>query len=266
MTEGLIFDLKRFALHDGPGIRLTVFMKGCPLRCWWCHNPESLGKDSQLLERKNTIGDRVIGIQREHVGQTFTIETLKNEIEKEVVFFDESGGGVTFSGGEPLIQLDFVKAALKTCKQQEIHTCLDTSGFAPFSAFEDILAETDLFLYDIKLLNDSEHKTYTGVSNRTILDNLKRLAATGKKIVVRFPVIPGITDTHHNINALVQMLASIKTIRHISLLPYHSIAESKYQRLGIDNKMQGTKSLTTRDLEHLQSDLQSLGYEVTLGG
>lgn len=191
---------------------------------------------------------------------------MKNEIEKEIVFFDESGGGVTFSGGEPLLQPEFVSAALKYCKQQEIHTCLDTSGFAPYSTFEDILGETDLFLYDVKLLDDVEHKTYTGVSNQRILDNLKQLALTGKKINIRFPVIPGITDTHHNINNLVQLLTSLKTIRHISLLPYHSIAESKYQRLGIDNKMNGTKPLTTQDLKGLQSNLQAHGFEVTLGG
>ncbi len=266
MTEGLIFDLKRFALHDGPGIRLTVFMKGCPLRCWWCHNPESFRNDSQVLERDNKIGDRIVGTQLEKIGQTFSIKTLANEIEKEIVFFDESGGGVTFSGGEPLFQLEFVKTALKYCKQQDIHTCLDTSGFAPFSAFEDILAETDLFLYDLKLMDDDEHKSYTGVSNRIILDNLKRLANTGKKITIRFPVIPGITDTHHNINALVQMLASIKTVSKISLLPFHNIAETKYQRLGIINQMKGVKSLTNEDLKHMQSDLQSMGYEVSIGG
>lgn len=258
--------MKRFAIHDGPGVRLTVFFKGCPLRCAWCHNPESIDPRQETVRREHKIGDRTIGWEEETVGKVFTVDQLMTEIEKDLIFFDDSAGGVTFSGGEPLLQLDFLAAILKRCHQTGIHTTLDTSGYASFTAFERILNDVDLFLYDIKPLDDANHRAYTGVSNRQILENLRKLAARQKRINLRLPVIPGITDTKDNISALIAFLLEYPTIRHITLLPFHTIAAAKYERFGMENRFAGVKSLTNDDLLPLKLHLEANGFAVTLGG
>ena len=266
MPNGLIFDLKHFAIHDGPGIRLTVFFKGCPLRCWWCHNPESMGTNRQFIRRENKIGTRITGWQEEAVGNYTSLDQLMAEIEKDILFFDDSGGGITFSGGEPLLQLEFLNMALVRCKTMEIHTALDTSGFAPYTAFEQIMDSIDLFLYDVKLLDDEDHKTYTGVSNASILNNLKQLSRANKQITIRFPVIPGITDTEKNVTGLISLLTELKNVRHVSLLPYHKTAASKYERFGIKNRLGDVQPPSAQIMESIQSHLQSYDLDVSLGG
>jgi pyruvate formate lyase activating enzyme len=222
LTRGIIFDIKRFAIHDGPGIRATVFFKGCPMDCHWCHNPESRLQDPQETDKGEMIGREV------------TVEEVMREIEKEVLFFDESGGGVTFSGGEPLMQPEFLEALLDRCRALDIHTTLDTTGFAEPVLFNKVMDKVDLFLYDLKLMDENIHCTYSGVSNIFVKANLKTAALKRKKVVIRFPVIPGITDTEENIKGIGEFAASLKTVKRIDLLAYHRTAEAKYRRLNME--------------------------------
>lgn len=226
MTSGIIFDVKRFSIHDGPGIRTTVFFKGCPLACLWCHNPESQSRAPQIMLRPSrciacgacvdecaegaitwngggVLTNRALctscGVctqacvaeARELVGRKVTTAEIMAEISRDLAFYDESGGGVTFSGGEPLLQADFLLELLRECKRQEIHTAVDTSGAASWAALAQIAPFVDLFLYDLKLMDEARHKAATGAGNRLILDNLGRLAATGAAIQLRVALIPG---------------------------------------------------------------------------
>jgi pyruvate formate lyase activating enzyme len=225
MRQGIIFDIKRFALHDGPGIRTTVFLKGCPMKCPWCHNPESQKKDREKPKEGETVGTRQ------------SVDQVIREIEKEVVFYDESRGGVTFSGGEPLNQPRFLSALLQECRRREIHTTLDTTGCVSPRTFKSVIHDVDLFLYDLKIMDDRKHIQYTGVSNRYVIDNLKQLCRAGKRVIVRFPVIPGFTDGEENIKAIGAFISSLKTIQEIDLLPYHRIAEGKYRRLNREYRL-----------------------------
>jgi pyruvate formate lyase activating enzyme len=242
MRQGVIFDIKRFALHDGPGIRTTVFFKGCPMKCPWCHNPES-----QKKNREKPGTGKIIGVKQ-------SVDQVMKEIEKEVVFYDESRGGVTFSGGEPLCQPQFLFALLQECRKKEIHTTLDTSGCVSPRVFKAILADVDLFLYDLKIMDEQKHIQYTGVSNRSVIDNLKQLCRAGKKVIVRFPVIPGITDSEENIKALGTFVSSLKNIDEIDLLPYHRIAEGKYRRLNREDRMKeaAVKPPTAKRMEEIK--------------
>lgn len=222
MPEGVLFNIQRFALHDGPGIRTTVFLKGCPLRCKWCHNPESLNP----------------GVS-DGIGETMTAEQVMQEIEKEIIFYDESGGGVTFSGGEPLMQPDFLNVLMDKCREKDIHITLDTSGCVSPRVFDSLADKADLFLYDLKIIDDAGHKNFTGQSNKYALQNLETLSKKGKKVIIRFPLIPGITDTNENVSAVADFVSRLKSIRDIDVLPYHETAQHKYRRLNIDYKMEG---------------------------
>ncbi len=243
-NKGLIFDLKRFALHDGPGIRFTVFLKGCPLNCWWCHNPEGLSVNIQNITKENKVGERTIQVNEE-VGRLISVDDLMIEVEKELIFFDESGGGVTFSGGEPLMKMEFLEASLVRCKELEIHTTLDTSGYAEFDRFEQILEHVDLILYDLKIIDPVKHSHYTGISNQLILDNLKRLSNKKPKLKIRIPIIPSITDTEENIRDMIELLRTVKKVNQIDLLPFHNTASGKYQRFEIKNHLKQEKSMTS---------------------
>ena len=166
-TTGIIYDLKKYAIHDGPGIRTTVFLKGCPLDCWWCHNPESRKNEPQSSGKKNLHKNlALLNSDKNLIGIKVTTNEVMHEIRKDVLFYDESGGGVTFSGGEPLQQTDFLKMLLAECKAEHIHTVVDTSGYVEYKYFEEIRSLTDLFLYDLKFIDDALHLKYTGVSNR----------------------------------------------------------------------------------------------------
>lgn len=220
--QGILFDIKRFALHDGPGIRTTIFLKGCPQRCWWCHNPESLNP----------------GIS-DGIGEPRTIDQVMREIEKEMIFYDESGGGVTFSGGEPLMQPEFLGVLMDGCREKDIHITLDTTGCVSPQVFDSLVDKVDLFLYDLKIIDEAGHKKYTGASNRFALENLQTLSKKRKKTIVRFPMIPGITDTNENVTAVARLVSGLKGIRDIDVLPYHRTAEQKYRRLKLENKMKG---------------------------
>ncbi len=263
-NTGLIFDLKRFALHDGPGIRLTVFMKGCPLECWWCHNPEGIVAGVQVVSKENRVGDRVLQTD-EAVGRQISIDELVSELEKEIIFFDESGGGVTFSGGEPLMQMAFLEEALVRCRELDIHTTLDTCGYASFDKFERIEEHVDLILYDLKIMDQAKHKQFTGVSNQLILENLVRLSHLKPDLRVRIPVIPGITDTEENTRDMIGFLKTIKKVNQVDLLPFHNMASGKYQRFEIHNRLTQEKSLTREELIPLKIEFENHGFNVTIG-
>ncbi|MFO7890106.1 MAG: glycyl-radical enzyme activating protein, partial [bacterium] len=203
---GTIFDIKKYSIHDGPGIRTTVFFKGCPLRCWWCQNPESQNTKPDIIPAG--ISKRKFHIQykkdKELIGMEMTAEEVMAEIRKDIIFYDESGGGVTFSGGEPLFQPDFLHQLLFKCKKEDIHTAVDTCGYASREVVERIIPLTDLFLFDLKLMDDQEHKKYTGVDFQPIKDNLIFLSNQNSVISIRIPVIPGITDTKVNLDKMIQ--------------------------------------------------------------
>ena len=240
MQTGTIFDIKRYAIHDGPGIRITIFLQGCPLQCWWCHNPEGIPIEPapRIRASKEVLTERPVSVRE-----------LMEEIEKEIVFFDESGGGVTFSGGEPLMQPVFLQSILEECKKLDLHTALDTTGYASPQHLESVMDLVDLFLYDLKLIDEERHIQYTGVSCQPILENLKRLINHQKDVTIRFPLIPSITDTEENIVELGDYLSSLNRIKTIHILPYHKTASEKYRRLHREDKMKGIEPPAAERIE-----------------
>jgi len=262
-TEGIIFDIKKYAIHDGPGIRTTVFLKGCPLNCWWCHNPESkkVGLETVLLKRSgnNSEVEKVLGMK-------VSVEEVMEQILKDVVFYDQSGGGVTFSGGEPMVQVEFLSALLQACKESGINTILDTCGYAYSEEFDRICGLVDLFLYDIKIIDDTEHLKYTGKSNKLILENLKMLSENGEKIEIRIPIVPGITDTEENLEAIVRFLAHLENIYKVCLLPYNKLGEDKLEKFNMVNKLGCLTTKTRDELLSIGKKFKSYGYEVKIGG
>jgi pyruvate formate lyase activating enzyme len=264
--KGLIFDIKRFSVNDGPGIRTTIFFKGCPLSCWWCHNPEGLSGE---IEEINVV-EKLDGMEfhkTKEVGSFVTVSELLEEIEKERIFYETSGGGVTFSGGEPLNQYRFLLRLAGECTRHGIHTCLDTSGYISTGIFKSILNDFDLFLYDIKTLDEHKHKQYTGVPVEIILANLRALSETGRKFIIRLPVIPGINDDAEGISRITEFLAGLNNeIREIHLLPYHSGAVAKYQKFGREFKIKNSIEINEIELNRLKNEFEQIGYKVKIGG
>jgi pyruvate formate lyase activating enzyme len=267
----MIFDIRRFTVHDGPGIRSTVFFKGCPLSCWWCHNPEGRSYVPEESIRAITLDGKVFYL-KEMIGHWMTPEEVFREIRMDRIFFEESSGGVTFSGGEPLSQPEFLLDILKECRTNKIHTAVDTSGYADPDILEKVSQHADLFLYDLKLMDEADHIRYTGVSNKLILENLIVLVSEGKEVIIRFPVIPGITDTPKNVRELKNFLLHLKKKNKqgkpltINLLPFHSIAKNKYVRLHVDNKTKDLPDLAPGSLIPLKSEFEAKGFEVKIGG
>lgn len=256
---GVIFDIKHFAIHDGPGIRQTIFFKGCPLSCWWCHNPESRSKEIVSFDKVEVFDGKRI-CETETIGKKYSVGELMKEIKKDLVFFEESGGGVTLSGGEPLLQFEFARELLKECKKHDIHTCIDTTGFTSENKIEAIAKNTDLFLYDLKLMDDNHHMNYTGVSNKVILNNLKLLDDIGKDIWIRFPLIPGINYDEVNLLKMKDFLSELKHTYPISILPYHKIGSHKYERFGMEYKMHKIDEPGIKQLENVKSYFINAGY------
>lgn len=263
---GVIFDVKRYAVHDGPGIRTTVFLKGCPLRCWWCHNPESLKKSVQSITRTVKLDGKTFDV-KEQIGREILVEELMTEVLKDSMFYEESGGGVTFSGGEPFMQPDFLAAATKACHDQGLHVAVDTSGVVAHEHLVKVIDNVDLFLYDIKHLNDEKHRNYTGVSNKQVLDNLAFILENGKRVIIRYPVIPGLNDESSQLKALEMLLEVYRgRLNELHLLPYHNIARGKYERLDLPFQMDDTSSLSKADLEPLKERFIKSGVKVKIGG
>jgi len=266
--KGIIFNIQRFAIYDGPGIRTTVFLKGCPLRCWWCHNPESHEPLPEKIEGCNVRRgfDQSFSMGKDEIGKEISVNELVNEIVKDKIFYEESDGGVTFSGGEPLMQPDFLFEALKECKTQGIHTTIDTSGYSPSEVINEAVEYSDLFLYDLKLMNDDIHQKYTGVSNQLILKNLIELDQLGKKIILRIPIVPEITDSNENLRAIRGFVSYLNNLIEVNLLPYHRAGEGKYQRYGKENKMDKTDSPDSQNLESIKQFFSELKCRVKIGG
>jgi pyruvate formate lyase activating enzyme len=268
-TRGVIFDLKKYAIHDGPGIRTTVFFKGCPLECWWCHNPEGRNPEPEAICGNGAgQGRRYVGDpgSEDMIGYEMTVGELVREIEKDRVFYDQSGGGVTCSGGEPLMQMEFLAALLEVSRERGIGTAIDTSGYVPWDRFERVLGLVDLFLYDIKLLDNGLHERYTGVSNRLILENMERLSKAGAALLPRIPLVPGITDTSENLGAIIRFLSGLGGIGEVSLLPYNKIAEDKFRRFGIESRLGRLSMQTGPELEDAGRKFEESGYRVRFGG
>jgi len=265
MTEGLIFDIKRFAVHDGPGIRTSVFFKGCPLKCLWCHNPEGISCGIELITRKMKLDEEFFEVQ-ENIGRKINPGQLMTEILLDQVFFEESGGGVTFTGGEPLQQTEFLVEILKKCRERNISTVVDTSGYASQSKIELIGPYTDLFLYDLKLINNVDHKSFTGVLNNLILNNLSYLVNIGAEIIIRIPIIPGYTDSTENIQAIRDYLITLKENWEIHLLPYHNTAVHKYQRLGKKKELVDIQQVPDEWLNWIKVCFEEAGFRTMVGG
>jgi pyruvate formate lyase activating enzyme len=301
MKTGIIFDIKKYAIHDGPGIRTTVFFKGCPLTCGWCHNPEGLKAEKQRMYQV----DRCIGCEEcvhacpedavtlaeagivsdqnrcircgtcaatcpsqamEFAGSEMTADQVMARITKDVLFYDESGGGVTFSGGEPLMQADFLCDLLDACGDLNIHRTVDTTGYADAEVIARVARRTDLFLYDLKHMDSDRHRKYTGVSNRRILDNLKFLCAQSAGIQIRMPVIPGFNDDKKNIERTGAFLAAHHPLGKVNLLPLHLNGCAKNKRLGM-TRPKDTLHLPSPEILHaITARLEGHGLEITIGG
>jgi pyruvate formate lyase activating enzyme len=299
--KGVIFDIKRYAIHDGRGIRTTVFFKGCPLHCQWCHNPEGLAIQAQVVYRR----DRCIGCgecvdacpesalmlspsgvvtdlskcircgacaeacpaeARELIGREMSVDEVVEEIKKDTLFYDQSGGGVTFSGGEPLMQPRFLLGLLDACRELDIHRTVDTAGYADADLILKVAERTDLFLYDLKHMDSELHRRYTGVPNEQILSNLELLAVHGAKIHIRIPVIPGINSDDENIERTGSFVSSLPGVHKISLLPYHSAAEAKYGRLDLEYCLGKVIPPSESAMEAVAKRLEGFGSQVKIGG
>lgn len=264
--KGLIFDIKRYSINDGPGIRTTVFFKGCPLNCLWCHNPESRLHEIGHILRVRNLGEYSFEV-KEEIGRLYTVQEVIKELEKDSLFYEESGGGITFSGGEPLAQAGFVAALAAECHKHGWDTALDTCGYAARKSLQLVDPHIDTYLYDLKGLNNTDHMIHTGVDNSLILDNLHYLLEQNRKVIFRYPVIPGMNDSENNLLDLMQFLGKLKTnLREIHLLPYHNIQTSKYERLGLSYKLNGLKAAEPESLQLMKAGLESIGYTVKTGG
>jgi len=255
--RGVIFDIKRFAIHDGPGIRTTVFFQGCPLDCLWCHNPE--GKNPLTCRDLSRPGK----LEKYNLRcRCLTPEELTREVGRDRIFFDQSGGGVTLSGGEPLMQAEFVRDFLVLCGESGYSTVLDTSGYCGYNSFEIILNLVDTFYFDLKLADDAIHRELTGVSNRPILSNLRKLDGAGADIVIRVALIPGYTDSRENITGLAGILSEFDNIEKVAIIPYNSMCEDKARRFGMEDRTGRLGSGGEEVMEQARSIFEDRGYRV----
>ncbi len=301
MNESLIFDIKRYAINDGPGIRITVFLKGCPLSCAWCHNPEGMSKKAQKLY----TASKCIGCQQcvdvceqnaceltpegivtnkeacilcgecaavcptkatEISGELKTVEDLMKVIRRETLLMDQSEGGVTFSGGEPLMHHHLLLELLEACGREGIHRCVDTTGFANTDIFLRVAKKTEHFLYDLKMMDSERHKKFTGVPNEKILKNLKLLAATGASFDIRIPLIKNVNDDTENIRASAVFIAALDhKPNKVQILPYHNIASKKYEKLGEIYEPREMAEPDSNVLENVLDIFRSYGINAEIG-
>lgn len=295
MTQkAIIFDIQRASLHDGPGIRTTIFLKGCPLDCVWCHNPESNSAKRQLFfhfdkctlsgkcatvcpENVHKITDGIHTIDYDKctlcgkcveacnsdalkiIGNEMTVDEVLVEVLADIDFYKSSGGGITLSGGEPLFQYSFAKALLKRCKELNINTCVETSGFVSPFKFKQILPFVDVLLFDYKITDSDAHQKYTGVPNQVILENLHAAYRYGTSIYLRCPIIPGINDNNEHFNAIVELSGKYPKLKAIELLPYHDMGNSKRISIGIDKTLAGLKTVLPETSQHWIAKLENLG-------
>ena len=299
-TKGMVFNIQKFSTEDGPGIRTTVFMKGCPLRCLWCHNPESISIDPQLVwHPERCIGDgacvKVCGegaIERgpagltihrksctmcgrcaeecpagalEIIGKEMTVGEVMEDALKDRIFYRNSGGGITLSGGEPTFQGDFLHSLLDASKKEDIQTALDTCGYSPWKVFDQILPYVDLVLFDLKTLDDGAHRQFTGVSIDPILENLKRIDAAGIPIWIRTPVIPVYTDSSDNIRRISEFISSkLKRVERYDLLAFSNLCRAKYEQLGMNFPCRDSELVSRDRMMELKSIAENIGIDKTV--
>ncbi|AHF77181.1 Glycyl-radical enzyme activating protein family [Sodalis praecaptivus] len=298
-TEGVLFNIQRYSLHDGPGIRTIPFLKGCPLSCKWCSNPESQRPQPELIYKKSDCircgkcvdackqkalsPDNPFFVDRERCiqcgdctrvcptqalemkGKRMTVSEVIRELQKEENLFRRSGGGVTLSGGEPLAQPEFARELLKACKEKGWHTAIETTGFTTKEVIDDVFPWIDLALTDIKAINPTVHEENTGVNNSKILENLIRISFI-TKVIVRIPVIPGVNDHPDEIRSIAEFARLMSGVDTIHLLPYHTFGENKYNLLGRIYPMRDAKSQPEDNMESLKSVVESMGFHCHIGG
>lgn len=302
-VSGFIFDVKRFAVHDGPGIRTTIFFKGCPLHCLWCHNPESIARGPEIITRSSRCsrcyscaavcpqkalspgpGRGPIVVDRKKcdlcglcveacaydaldiVGRKTTVAALADEAERDRLFFEQSGGGVTLSGGEPLAQPAFALALLEELKARGISTALDTSGLAPADVLDRAIGFSDLILYDLKLMDEAAHRRFTNAGNGRILENLRRIDRRGKPIRIRIPLMAGVNDGEDHIAASIAFLKTLSSVRGVDLLKYHKGGQEKYKNLGKQSIFALFEPPSDRRLEEIRGAFAAAGFNVSFGG
>ena len=255
--KGRIFNIQRFSIHDGPGIRTIVFFKGCYMRCAWCCNPESQRYDIETL---------VEGGKAKIVGRDVTVDELMPEILADLPYYRRSGGGVTLSGGEVLAQADFARDLLKACKEAGLHTAIESSANAPWSDIEKLLPYLDLYLMDIKHMDSQKHKEFTGAPNERILENAHLIAESGVELIIRTPVIPTFNDTDKEIKAIADFARSLRAPREYHLLPYHRLGADKYGGLGRTYSLPDILPPTKERMQHLLSVAETSGLKCQIGG
>ncbi len=263
---GLIFDIKRFAVHDGPGIRTTVFFKGCPLRCAWCHNPESISPKPEIKHKQVKL-DGTTFVQKEEIGKEMSVDEVVAEVLKDRKYWEHSEGGVTLSGGEPLLQANFTLALLKALKKENVHTAVDTCGFVSQKHLLEAAKIANLFLFDLKLVPEEQHKQFTEQSNQKILKNLEALLNAGANLRIRIPVIPGVNNDEANINAFIDFLDPFKDkIQQVDLLPFHNTAKHKFSKEQLPEIYQTAQTMSKDDLVPTQTKFIERGINAGIGG
>ncbi len=300
METGLVFNIQKYSVQDGPGIRTTVFLKGCPLCCQWCHNPESQSARPEIifiesrcigcgecrracpfaesLRGEGPLPPKVEGCDRcgecvdacptdarQMVGKEMTVDEVMAEVLQDGIFYEESLGGVTFSGGEPLTQPAFLKALLTTCRARGVRTAVDTCGFACTNVLLEVAQLTDLILFDLKLMDEAKHLEYTGVSNAPILANLKALDHIHDNIWVRVPLIPGINDDAENLEAVARFASTISGVTQVSVLPYHKIGVQKFRRLGLVFPLENLQPPSAEQVETAVGRFRAAGLAARAG-
>jgi len=303
MLKGIVCGIERYAIHDGPGIRTLIFLKGCPLNCIWCSNPETqkylpelyyfierctlcgrcikscpVGCISQDIQKKMVITDRnkctgcgkCVDIcpvsARTFVGKYMTVDTVMKEIEKDIPFYSRSGGGVTLSGGEIIVQSEFAAEILKRCTREYIHTAIETTGFGLWEHLYEIIRYANLVLFDLKHMDADKHREYTGVSNELILDNLSKLCSQGIPIIIRIPIIPGYNDSEDNMKAIINFLNDKRNIIDVHLLPYHSLGVKKYVQLERQYPLSGKLEITQEKIQDIIKLFEGNSFSVIVGG
>lgn len=256
-VKGRIFDIQRYSIHDGGGIRTIVFLKGCPLRCKWCCNPEG----QHYNVEKMTLGGK-----EKIVGQDVTVGEIIDIIERDRIYYRRSGGGLTLSGGESLTQPDFAVALLKTAKERGINTAMESTGFADFSVISRYLPYLDLYLMDIKHMNSAKHKEFTSQPNELILENARKITDAGTRLIVRTPVIPTFNATKEEIGEIAKFASSLKGVTQMHILPYHRIGTDKYKGLGRDYSLTGIEPPSKELMNELLEVVNSYGLKGQIGG